>query len=348
MHFFAERLQSAAVRTQTRMEAEMTDIIPDVLKNWLDRGGWTLTDWRLVEGKHQATVHECTVTRALEKKSWVYKELTLKQDIERTMAKYILPHLQDFAPHIVHLFEHAEPPGILSVNAGISLSNQCRRESPDTVLSWFERCAVTLATLHSRRESSALQWHRAGYLANLTYAECNEWREASFAAIEHEADALEASSGADAAGGEAHRFRQRWSALEPLFERSLDGRKTITHGDPHRGNWVVQDTGELWLVDWEAARYASPVRDIATLVQDLPVQQDAESIYGLYCQTLEQAGWDTNSPSFRLQYLCQLADALLMMMGWEYRTIWQYAASPWTDKWSRLLCCVRDIESFTS
>jgi thiamine kinase-like enzyme len=322
----------------------MTDIIPECLRNWLNSSGWTLTDWRLVEGTHQATVHECTVVRGLEERAWVYKELTMAQHTEQTVAKHVLPHLQNFSPHIVHIFEGAETPGILSVHGGLSLTSQCRRQSLAHTLSWFQRCAVTLAELHSRHESSALQWHRAGYLPSLTYAECSEWRESSFAIIEHEAKALEDVSGVHAATGEARRFRQRWYALEPLFQRSLDGRKTITHGDPHRGNWIVQDTDQLRLVDWEAARYASPARDIATLVQDFPEEQGAESIYTLYCQTLEQAGWDTSSPTFRLQYLCQLADALLMMMGWEYRAIWQHPASPWTDKWRRLLRCVRAIE----
>ena len=67
--------------------------------------------------------------------------------------------------------------------------------------------------------------------------------------------------------------RARLRALVDRFAASVahaePGRFVLTHGEPHRGNTVVTDTG-LVLVDWDTCLLAPPERDLWMLAGEDP------------------------------------------------------------------------------
>jgi hypothetical protein len=59
--------------------------------------------------------------------------------------------------------------------------------------------------------------------------------------------------------------------------RNTTAQRTLTHGDAHPGN-VTTDGENMWLIDWDFCRIASPMRDIASLLvheQDTTMRHNA-------------------------------------------------------------------------
>jgi hypothetical protein len=49
---------------------------------------------------------------------------------------------------------------------------------------------------------------------------------------------------------------------------------TLLHGDLHRDNLIVDDEGELWVIDWELAMFGDPLYDLATHLYLMRYPQD--------------------------------------------------------------------------
>ena len=55
----------------------------------------------------------------------------------------------------------------------------------------------------------------------------------------------------------------RLKANQPQLERS---NYEVCHGDLNHKNWLLSETGQLYLVDWEAVKLADPALDLSMLM----------------------------------------------------------------------------------
>ncbi|WP_307805149.1 phosphotransferase [Streptomyces sp. VRA16 Mangrove soil] len=77
----------------------------------------------------------------------------------------------------------------------------------------------------------------------------------------------------------------------------------LVHGDLHRENLIVDEFGELWVIDWELAMFGDPLYDLATHLHLMgyPPAQEQEVIR-LWCRAVEEAapgcsaGWRGDLP----------------------------------------------------
>ncbi|MHB1682386.1 MAG: phosphotransferase family protein [Bacilli bacterium] len=102
----------------------------------------------------------------------------------------------------------------------------------------------------------------------------------------------------------------------PRYPGFMDGRTTITHGDPHLENLLFQH-GRFCLIDWEYTAVAVPSRDLAILLQDVLEDDMRHSLRTVYWDRLRQNGWRVDDDAFEIGYQACLFDNTLMMLGWE-------------------------------
>ncbi len=102
----------------------------------------------------------------------------------------------------------------------------------------------------------------------------------------------------------------------PRYPGFMDGRTTITHGDPHLENLLFQH-GRFCLIDWEYTAVTVPSRDFAILQQDVLDDDMRNSLRTTYWDRLRQNGWRVDDDAFEIAYQACLFDNTLMMLGWE-------------------------------
>ncbi|KRM19425.1 phosphotransferase family protein [Ligilactobacillus hayakitensis DSM 18933 = JCM 14209] len=79
----------------------------------------------------------------------------------------------------------------------------------------------------------------------------------------------------------------------PEFERQ---QFTVCHGDLNHKNWLLSDTDQLYLVDWESAKIADPASDLSMLM----------------CQYVPRTDWE----QWVIQYGIQVDDNLRYRIYW--------------------------------
>lgn len=82
----------------------------------------------------------------------------------------------------------------------------------------------------------------------------------------------------------------------------------LCHGDVHRGNWLVDRAGELWTLDWEAARFRVAAADFNQMRAGWLTAEQEEIVLSRY---LERSGRD------RTVFTRQIA---ILRLLWHLRT----------------------------
>jgi aminoglycoside phosphotransferase (APT) family kinase protein len=98
--------------------------------------------------------------------------------------------------------------------------------------------------------------------------------------------------------GEASALRREKAAFELFEERQ----PTLCHGDVHSLNFLQDRSGQLWTIDWEAARYRFPEADFNQMHTGWLSEEIERRVLTAYCATagLELGAFTRGVRAFRI------------------------------------------------
>jgi len=291
----------------------MADEAETICRMRLAASGYAIVEMKRKSGPFAATVFDLTLSRdggAPER--YVYKqpppdrtgEFELYEAMPDELAAWLPPLAETFreAPCALLLRYVGEPLLEAGSRAAQSGAERGRRLST---------AAAKLAELHLATESLAERWVRERILP--PYAYSREWADWTISQLERAArrdmPALDERRTA-AVAAVADSF---YAGYGP---DAMRGAPVFTHGDPHWGNVLVQD-GRVSLIDWEWCRAATPMRDVAILLQEEPDDRIAERIAAEHAERLAQGGHRADPAALAHDFRYMMIDNSLMMLGWD-------------------------------
>jgi thiamine kinase-like enzyme len=78
------------------------------------------------------------------------------------------------------------------------------------------------------------------------------------------------------------------SFLEKTADRVHCGKRVVCHCDVNHNNWLLSDSGELYLIDWDNAMVADPALDLGTLLYEYVEKSDWRSWLERYGEELNE------------------------------------------------------------
>ncbi|WP_249777602.1 phosphotransferase family protein [Paenalkalicoccus suaedae] len=70
--------------------------------------------------------------------------------------------------------------------------------------------------------------------------------------------------------------------LQAELPRVTTGEYVVCHADVHHNNWIEDDKGSLFLIDWDGAEVADPALDLAPLLYDYIPKEEWDSFLASY------------------------------------------------------------------
>ncbi len=290
-------------------------ILPSGLQTWLSEHGWRARSVTPITGGYAATLYRLTLMDEFgEIKSAVYKKLAEGRANEAVFYKGALSATPELVPAIYGWVETADEIGILMEDCGVAFKSILRTVPQVERMAWQKRAVAWLADQHSHYEDRLPVMMAAGLPATYPVHSSVEWAQMAFDRLDELADA--ARPDIALAPADVLRVREMAAWFYPHYPAWLEGRVTLTHGDPHLENLLVAD-GRFRLIDWEAACVALPQRDLAVLLQDVLRASERTALETTYFDRLRLHGWDVDSQDFADSYAAFFFDNTLMMLGWE-------------------------------
>lgn len=286
------------------------------LTDWSNDKGWRIVASEPVFGEHAAVLTRLGFTTPDGVSiPAVYKRFATSRATEASLYPLIAKELGHFAPQWFGTVMGDGEYGIVLADAGMPVKRYLD-EHPSRQQECLVEVARWLASLHISHESTAREWLDRGLLQTYPFDAIQAWWQQAL-------DGLEWAERQDV-GGITPQLRRELDRLTqsigPQLSELMTGRQTLTHGDPHLGNILLNPTG-FCLVDWEFACASVPQRDLSVLVQDILDPALFDGTKSAFEQTLAAAGWNTNDSAFQRTFNACLFDNTLMMIGWEIQNV---------------------------
>lgn len=289
--------------------------LPNGVRSWLAQAGWLVIQDKPLIGGFAASIFRLRVRQESgEEIDLIYKQFTPDRANEGELYTGVMRDLSDYAPRLFAHIHDGEEQGILLADAGRPLKSVLKTTMAGDAsqLTMLNNATQWLAEFHVSFEGRSLVWLKSGQLEKYSMDSSQFW---GTEAIQHLNWLIE----------QGFHGVERSTVIEVQdmvnrfyleYPKWLNGRTTITHGDPHLENLLLQD-GRFSLIDWEYTCVTVPQRDLSILLQDVldeTIHHDCRKTYWDY---LRQYGWSVDDESFETTYQACFFDNTLMMLGWE-------------------------------
>jgi hypothetical protein len=228
---------------------------------------------------------------------------------EAALFRSLGGELAEWAPRIAGSFIE-EPSALITYDAGEPVLQHFRSSSNEKKKQLLRAIVRRLAALHAATASSAEEWVRLGLLQPYPFS--TAWAENAaerLILLEQRGFPFETRSLVEDVCAVAETFY-------PHYASSLRCPTVVTHGDLHMGN--ITDNGErLTFIDWEWANAATPVRDVAILLQDVEDDSLARYCWETYAAALAESGYEQPRSELENDLYRMLLDNTIMMIAWD-------------------------------
>jgi hypothetical protein len=284
-----------------------------VLQSWCEQNHYRLLRVENLIGGFAADVYRIRVqTDTGIHLNLVYKRFAPNRATEYRLYHQLIPNLNGYGPKLVGSIQTNQEQGILLADAGKPMKSLFQGEALTVQRALIISVVQWLADLHIEYEQASQQWLAAHVLEPYPLTSAQSWgndakealiwlRERRLAGIEQQHISL---------------IQTMIGRFYPLYPSWMTGRSTITHGDPHMDNLLV-DQGRYRLIDWEFTSVTVPQRDLSILLQDVLNDQLHTVAQATFRQRLRAAGWAVDTHAFENTYQACFFDNTLMMLGWE-------------------------------
>ncbi|MDQ0190029.1 phosphotransferase [Alicyclobacillus cycloheptanicus] len=284
------------------------------LHAWFHDHAWTVLHITRVAGGYAARGITRIEAQAADghRASFVYKQLARDRINERHTYAALSSVIESYGPRLYASIEEADGYSLLLEDAGVPLKDVLRERSPAGQLALIGQSISWLTSLHIQFEAMSQRWLEAGTLDRYPVSSSVAWAQEALAQLAWARD-----DGIDGCTPEV--VRDVAGCAEKVYthlEAWMTGRATLTHGDPHLGNLLL-NSGRLTLIDWEYPSVAIPQRDLAIFLQDVLDESAHEMAWTRFTELLQDAGWPVAEEAFRIGWLACFFDNTLMMLGWE-------------------------------
>jgi hypothetical protein len=239
----------------------------------------------------------------------IYKEPPADRRNEAALFRSLGGELSAWAPRIAGSFIE-EPAALITYDAGEPVLQVFRSSSIERKEQLLRAIVRRLAALHAATASSAGEWVRLGLLQPYPFSSVWAKNAADWLfRLEQYGFPFETRSLYEDVCAVAETFY-------PYYASSLRCPPVLTHGDPHMGN--ITDNGKrLTFIDWEWANAASPVRDVAILLQDVEDDSLARYCWETYAAALAEFGYERPRSELENDLYRMLLDNTIMMIAWD-------------------------------
>ncbi len=293
----------------------MTSALPQGLQTWLADHGWTaLSSERLTGGFSASLFALCMRSQYGAERNMIYKQFAPGRSDELYVYRQLIPRLGGYAPTALAFIDTPGELGILMDHAGIPVKSVLLMKDRAGRQAILTAAITWLADLHVRFAEHSQSWLQAGIIGLYPFQSSLAYAQEALQALTWLAEPRQPRSVVDASTLSEISAMMEW--FYPRYPDFMDGRTTITHGDPHLENLLFQH-GRFCLIDWEYTAVAVPSRDLAILLQDVLDDDMRHSLRTTYWDQLRQNGWRVDEDAFEIGYQACLFDNTLMMLGWE-------------------------------
>lgn len=287
--------------------------LPDGLQTWLQEQGWSVLAAEPIAGVFAGTLYRLHVrTRIGDDMDVVYKQFAPDRAQEFDLYDRWLSRLPQRAPALLGKIEREGEHGIVTVDAGVPLKVAYKAANPPGRRELLAHAARWLADMHVQLERISHEWLAEGIIETYPLASAQAWGAEAVAALSR----LVAENAVDIDVAVVQEIHTMAEWFHPRLPAWMAGRMTLTHGDPHMDNLLV-DRGQFRLVDWEYACVTVPQRDLAILLQDVLDDDLHHMARRTYEDVLRAAGWTVDASQFQQTFQACLFDNTLMMLAWD-------------------------------
>ncbi len=294
-------------------------LLPQGLHAWLHDQNWQVVDITPIVGGYAATLfHLNLLDDTGESRSAVYKMFAQDRNKEAIWYRDVFTHAPELVPEVYGYVEHDGEQGMVLEDCGVPLKSMTASMNTEERSHLWHRALLWLADMHLRYEHRLPELISAGLISTYPVESSETWARFATDQLSQLADQKERASLITKEEVEALVSMSDW--FYPRYSGWLNGRVTLTHGDPHHGNLLVSGAN-FRLIDWEATCAAIPQRDLAIFLQDVLDEKQHQALQTAYFRHLEASGWDVNRSDFQEAFQAVYFDNTLMMLGWE---VYQY------------------------
>ncbi|WP_199614348.1 phosphotransferase family protein [Paenibacillus alkalitolerans] len=282
----------------------------DICKNRLLELGIVPVHAQQKKGPFAAAIIEIEAVRPDGSGSrYVYKEPPADRKFEIELFQALGGNISEWAPKVIACFTD-DPKALLTEYAGEPVLNQYRTSEREEQKRWLRKIVRRLARLHAATAPHASGWLKSGVLQPYPFSmQWPEWAGNQLLRLHERRFPLDTVA-----------FHKETMAIAesfyPYYAPSLRCPLVLTHGDMHLGNIVV-DERRLTFIDWEWSNAATPVRDIAILVQDVEDDELADYALRMYIEELLSHGYESGAGDLMHDYYRSLLDNTIMMAAWD-------------------------------
>ena len=294
-------------------------LLPQGLHAWLHDQNWQVVDMAPIVGGYAATLfHLQLLDDAGNSISAVYKVFAKDRNKEAIWYRDVFAHAPELVPEIYGYVDREGEQGIVMEDCGVPLKALAAKRSREAQSHLWHQALVWLADMHLHYEHRLPELISAGLIATYPVESSETWARFATDQLSKLADENVRSSLITKEEVDTLVSMSDW--FYPRYAGWINGRVTLTHGDPHHGNLLVSGT-KFRLIDWEATCAAIPQRDLAIFLQNVLDEKQHQALQTAYFRHLEAGGWDVNRSEFQEAFQAVYFDNTLMMLGWE---VYQY------------------------
>ncbi|WP_198852877.1 phosphotransferase [Alicyclobacillus sp. SO9] len=296
----------------------MLNTISREVTDWLLSNGMETMDIYPLQGRFRASLFSITVKNASGQIKDLICKISSNQGVEVHLYQGLLGAEPALAPSWLGTVQTQAGTALVLERFGRTLTETVTGLSAAGRMALVSKAAVKLAEMHGKLEHQVEAQRRGDILPTSLEAVAKPWRQMALDELRglRDRSGLVNESDATIHLTDLCTIAQRWVDTAHNYYTDTNSRITVTHGDPHLGNWLVRGE-ELRMVDWEYAGLSVPQRDIAIFLQDIPNLKEQQTLYETYVHTLRKHGWDTDSKQFKKDYFIHFLDNTLMMLGWD-------------------------------
>ena len=292
-----------------------TFALPPGLTAWLTEHGWQLAHAKPIVGGYAARLYRLHLydQRGMSRRA-IYKMLATNRSQEVKWYRYVFTQVPELIPKVFGYVKNDSEEGILMEDCGVTVKSFIRNYPPHEQTAWLKNVLRWLGDMHIAYEPKLSSLVKKGLLATYPVHSSVTWAQSAIAHIKKLAEASTPMIPLTRDDADQVAAMSEW--FYPRYAQWLRGRVTLTHGDPHLENILVEGD-RFRLIDWEATCAAIPQRDLAILLQDVLIQDQNATLQKFYFSHLGANGWDVNTQDFKDSFQAVYFDNTLMMLGWE-------------------------------